>query len=88
MADMVAKGRQSKHPRPSGQEHYLNLHPEKRNQGQDVPNAKLTNDQAREIKLAVENGMPARMLASRYGVSFDTIRLIARGKRYAKATNE
>lgn len=53
--------------------------------GADRPNAKLTWEQAEEIRREYsENRIPHRKLCLRYGVSFATVGDIVRNKRYIK----
>lgn len=82
VADMDQRGRRVNAPK-RGADHYLNVHPELRRQGQDVGNAKLTNDQARQIRDLLVEGRPPALIARQYGVSISTIHLIEVGRRYA-----
>jgi hypothetical protein len=87
-ADMVAKGRSltgNRHPArlhpermQRGDRHYLRLHPEKHPRGERHPNAKLTEDQVREIR-ALAKTMTQRSIARQYGLPEGTIsRIILR----------
>lgn len=58
-----------------------------RNHPQDCENngaAKLTNEKVRRIKKRLRSGEVQRKLAREYGVSYQTINLIALGKTWAK----
>jgi hypothetical protein len=81
-ADMDRKGRRRTVSR-RGDDHYLRQRPELRRQGQDVGNAKLTNDQVAEIRVRLRQGMLPAELAIQFGVSYSTIHLIEIGRRYA-----
>jgi DNA-binding XRE family transcriptional regulator len=55
--------------------------------GENGPRAKLTNEQAREIRIAcLSNDMSREELAKKYGISKQSVANIAIGRRYGKET--
>ena len=52
--------------------------------GDRLPQARLTQKQAKRIKHSLKAGVSTRMLANRFGVSLGVIRGIKRGRSYTK----
>jgi hypothetical protein len=59
-----------------GERSGLRLHPERILRGEAQPGAKLNNAKVRRIRMLLALGAGRRSLALRFGVSYDTIRLI------------
>lgn len=76
MADMVAKGRQAR-----GDRHGSTLHPDSVARGSKNGFARLTDEQAGNIKARYSRRrITYKMLAAEYGVSWHTIRAIINGR--------
>jgi len=67
MEDMVQKGRVGKHQRARGSK---------------ASNARLTEAQVAEIRLLLEEGVPQKEIALRYGVGQPNISMIKTGKNW------
>lgn len=80
-ADMVRKGRS-----PKGDASGPRVHRERMRRGVDHSNAKLTEDQVREIRRGAAQGVPQTTLAARYGVGQMTISNILTGKTWTHVT--
>lgn len=50
--------------------------------GESHPRSKMTDQSAREIHAALSNGVPAKQLAERYGISIACIYDLSKGKRW------
>ena len=74
---MYAKGRAS-----VGDRHYLRRDPARSPKGERHGRAKLTDREARAIKIAALAGHPDDELAARYGVVAHTIRRIRLGSHW------
>ena len=77
VADKVAKGRQARGDRSGAR-----TSPDSRPRGERHPMAKLTVEQVRQIRKALELGATKRGLARTYGVNARTIDLISKGTNW------
>lgn len=78
IADMHAKGRGQR-----GGNHWTRHKPERVARGENNGFAKLTDDQARQIKrLIAEGGLTYSAIGERFDISRYTVGLIAKGKRW------
>jgi len=80
---MATGDRHGTHTRPEtvarGARHGTKTHPEKVNRGEARPQAKLTEEQVRQIRGLAELGEAPKLLARRYGVTTTVIRRIISG---------
>ena len=71
MADAKQKGRMA-----SGDRHRSKRHPESVLRGEQLPHAKLTADEVREIRRLIATGVRLTELGPRFGVTYEAIRSI------------
>uniref|UniRef100_A0A6M3IFD4 GIY-YIG domain-containing protein n=1 Tax=viral metagenome TaxID=1070528 RepID=A0A6M3IFD4_9ZZZZ len=72
---------------PQSEEHKRNI--SEANRGENNANAKLTEQDVREIMVLLEDGvLSQQQIADRYGVSRETVRLIKRRRTWAHVSNE
>jgi hypothetical protein len=86
MADMRAKGRQSRHPRPRADANGARLHRELMPRGESHGMAVLDEMRVREIRDLHAAGEPKKRLARRFGVSPPTITSIVLRRTWAHVT--
>lgn len=83
VADKVRRGRV-----PNGEAHCSHLHPERVPFGEDQGNAKLSEEQAREILKARMQGESHGSLARRFGVGRTAISNLCSGRRWGRMEAE
>ena len=68
-----------------GVKRFLKQHPEKIIRGEHHYKAKVTNEQAKEMRERFNNGETAMVIAKEMGLNYQTTYAICKGRRYANA---